>query len=203
MTASTPMWARVTNRDRGSFASFTALPESANDGDIAYIQQLVGSETIRMRYVTAISAWTIEPGQCVINAHDIFEVVSAPSAMAIIYSFPWSAGIIRPSQIWRCDIYVTGSVSGVGGPGFRTQFGTNVTINSSMTAFSQSLGRARSNKTFGTRPNGNVDTIEFDGTLGVAFNEAPNNDYRPGVIFSPGEAGASYVLRHYSLRRIG
>ena len=87
MTASTPMWARVTNRDRGSFASFTALPESANDGDIACIPQLVGSEMIRMRYVAASARWAVEVGQVIASALDPFAVVGAGAATNYDKSF--------------------------------------------------------------------------------------------------------------------
>lgn len=113
---------RRAGSDLGVFASFTALPV-ATDGDIAYIPQLVGTELVRMRYVAADSAWEVEPGQCLINAHRIFEVVSAPSTAAIWYAFPWSAGIIRPNQIWRLDSYATGTFGGGVGSGYRERFG--------------------------------------------------------------------------------
>ena len=195
------MWG-VSPADLGFFLNFASLPSVANDKDIAYIPQLIGSESIQMRYVAADGRWVVERGQSVINAYNQFEVVSAPSTAGIIYAFPWVAGLFQPNQTWRVDLMASGVIGAVGG-GFRTTFGGSG-ANSAKTALSYVGPRARSNKSFSIKPDGNLDFFEWDGLNYTPTYDAPMFEGGiPRVVFEPGQAGDSFMLRTYILRRIG
>ena len=189
-----------------TYESYASLPSIARNGDIAYIPQLVGTELVRMRYVAAISAWTVEPGQCLINAVDIFTVASAPSTADIVYSFPYAVGLIRARQMWRIDAWATGTIAGATAGGFRTRFG-GVTTNSTKTMLSliNTTYKARHNKTISIRADGKVDCMEFDGAQSIMIGEDPliPGNYIPEFVFNPFAAGDSITLKHYTLRRIG
>lgn len=195
------MWG-VSPADHGPFLNFANLPSVANDKDIAYIPQLIGSESIRMRYVAADGRWVVEPGQSVINAYNQFEVVSAPSTAGILYVFPWVTGLFQEGQTWRIDAMFSG-VIGATGAGVRTTFGSNG-ANSAKTPLTSANPRARSNKSFSIKPNGTLDFFEFDSASYTATYDAGITEYGvPKVSFEPGQAGDSFMLRTYVLRRIG
>lgn len=197
-------WGALNSYGPPHYASYNSLPVIANDGDVATIPQLVGNERVKMHYVAADSAWEVEPGQCLINAHMIFEVAPVPSTAAILYAFPWSAGIIRPNQIWRLDSFATGTFGGGVGSGYRERFGGSATTNSAKTTLVPATPRARSNKTVGLRSNGKIDTMEFNGVVGAGVNESmAYSDAHLEIMFEPGQVGDSFVLEHFSLRRIG
>ena len=195
------MWG-ISPNNLGPFLSFASLPSIANDGDIAYIPQLVGSEYTRMRFVASSGIWVVEPGQAIINAYNIFEVVSAPSTATIIYSFPLENGLFQPGQTWRIDAMASG-VIGAANAGFRTTICSNG-ANTAKTQITSAVPRARSNKTFSRRPNGTMDFFEIDSANHTAnYDAAFSATIPPQVVFEPGQAGDSFMLRTYVLRRFG
>lgn len=184
------------------YATYANLPSLANNGDIAYIPQLVGNELVQMRYVATSARWAVEVGQSVINAYNQFEVVSAPSTAGIMYAFPWVAGLFQPNQTWRVDLMASGVIGAVGG-GLRTTFG-GTGANSAKTPLSSAIPRVRSNKSFSIKPDGNLDFFEWDGAnYTPTFDATMNEGGIPQVGFEPGQAGDSFMLRTYILRRIG
>lgn len=195
-------WVAQSSAAQPIYTTYDNLPSLANNGDIAYIPQLVGNELVRMRYIAADGRWVVERGQSVINAYNQFEVVSAPSTAGIIYVFPWVAGLFQPNQTWRVDLMASGVIGAVGG-GFRTTFG-GTGANSAKTPLSSAIPRARSNKSFSIKPDGNLDFFEWDGINYTQTFAAPMYDGGiPRMSFEPGQAGDSFMLRTYILRRIG
>lgn len=183
------------------FSSISNLPTIANDGDVAYVPQFIGDEYFRMCYNSIASKWVVDVGQCVINAHDIFTVSNTPTTNSIFYTFPFSTNILLPNQIWECVSLATGTFGAVT-CGYRSLFG-GTTTNSSKAVLSQTTPRAKERKVFARRTSGNVDVVEYNGGVGVTIDNYFNDNEFPKITFEPGQIGDSFVLNHYSLRRIG
>lgn len=105
------MWG-VSPADLGLFIDFAKLPSAANNGDLAYIPQLVGNELVRMRYVATSARWAVEVGQVIASAVDPFSVVGAGAAASYDQSFcTIPAGMWGENEEWEFA-QPTESVSG-------------------------------------------------------------------------------------------
>ena len=182
------------------FPNYSSLPAVANDADIAYIPQLVGRGHIPMEYTSA--GWEVAVGGCIINAHDYFTVDPVSSTAAVILDFQGDSSLIKPNQIWECNSHATGVVAGASSSGYRTQFGGTST-NTAKATLNQATPRGYERKVISQRSAGGQDMMAVGVGAGSGVNEGLNSALPIRVLFEPGQIGDSFVLRHYSLRRIG